>query len=309
MKKFEFGKRYPSPLIIHKVNQVNTGSISVNTIFNDFFDTSINNILISRKSKLKNDFMESAYIDEKGNLLTAFSSFMGPKNLSSKNLLQKYNSSNFSVFQNPEASIVDEKGKLIADLKEYIVTLEKKSTFISDASFNKAIDYLVVSDTSSISLISKMEGMIGLSETFHNKEKMIKLAKQMKFGIIDSLGNLTHPIMYSKITIVEPGKYFCSLDSNFTDLIYDWQGNIIYKYKINSDLIKGDFTKITFHKFKNGNYLITNSFATVLLGKHNNIIKEYDGKPRVYSMEDNFFSIKKNAKTLWINDEGLEFKE
>lgn len=309
MKKFEFGKKYPSPLIIHKVNQENKGSIAVNKIFNDFFDTSTNNILISRKSKLKNDFMESAYIDEKGNLLAAFSSFMGPKTLSSKNLIQKFNPSNFSVFQNPEASIIDEKGKLIADLKKYIVTIENKSTYFSDASFNNTLDYLVVCDTSSLPLISQMEGMIGRSESFSNKEKMIQLANQMKFGIIDSLGNLTHPIKYSKITIVQPEKYFCSLDSNFADIIYDWQGNVIYKFKTNSDLINGDFTKITFHKFKNGNFLITNSFSTVLLGNNNNIIKEYERKPIVHDKDDNYFSIKKNGKILWVNSDGYEFKE
>jgi len=160
-------------------------------------------------------------------------------------------------------------------------------------------------------------------------------------GIMDSVGNLVHPLRYEKIKIIAPNRMFSAKNAHGHMQVFNWKGDLLYQFpssrdtltfnplptdvifqdqsidddplqtdpaisqkeKVRKKFLKPTLYGLAVRVLKSGYILVGHEYKTVLFSPDNQVIKEF---PVAYygvknNMPDYFQAIDPSDELFWVN--------
>jgi hypothetical protein len=272
---------FPEKLKLHRVNQGKEPPLEVDYMQYDPLDEPIaGNTRVQKKHpKLPDRKLISAYIDEKGKLLTPFHVLEGPQYLKSRNLLTV---TDFKDQAPLRQLVVDDRGKTLYEL-DTLVYLFPQHTI------EWQLDYLIVQKP--------------IQEPVEN-------FMRIKSGMLDTLWQLQIPIEYLNLKVVILDRLFAATDSTHAGLLYDWRGNLLHDFGRRPNQHYSQENPLWWQVGAGQHVVVSDGNTTVLLDEQNRVLRVYDLKSGGLDADKRFFTlIDREERRIWVRvEDGMVYR-
>jgi hypothetical protein len=279
---------FPEKLKLHRVNQGKDAPLEVDYVqYRSFQEKATNTNVQKKHPKLPDRKLITAYIDEKGNLLTPYNVLDGPQYLKSRNLLAVTDFSDKAAWRQ---LVVDDRGKTLYELDTIVCSLPPHK----DKGVEWELDYLIVQKphTETVSLTDRY-------------------ALRIKSGLLDTLWRLQIPIEYLNLKVVIMDCLFAATDSTHAGLLYDWQGNLLHDFGRRPNQNYSQNNPLRWQVTAGQHVIVSDAHTTVLLDEQNRVLGVYDLAYVSMEYADKRFFILKDQeeRRIWARvEDGMVFR-
>lgn len=257
---FEFipNRIYDEPLKIHKIHQNDTAIIQINRIGSYYFKSG-DNISISKPDPT-GEYLIDAYINEKGDFITAFDVINGPSILGDQNLITVVSASENNQFSQ---RIIGKNGMIIKELETLICPHPNAQIRKEEAVQNS---FFIVENRR--------------PEKYAPSTKSVDEKAKLAQGIMDSLGVLVTNLKYINIKILIPGQLFSAYDLKGRFKLYGWDEKVIFTFKQIKEGIPKPMPssksvyELSVKKIPDGKTLVFNDETTLILSSDNTLLEK-----------------------------------
>ncbi|MFZ2897521.1 MAG: WG repeat-containing protein [Saprospiraceae bacterium] len=276
---------FPAKLKLHRVNQAEEPPLEVDYVQYYFLPEKTTNIAVQKKHpKLPDRKLITAYIDQKGNLLTPYHVLDGPDFLKSRNLLTI---TDFSDETPLRQLVVDNRGKTLYELDTLVCSLPPKKFL------GVELDHLIVQ--------KPLSGAVPLEE---------RDSQRIKSGVLDTLWQLQIPIEYLNLRVVIMNRLFAATDSTHAGLLYDWQGNLLHDFGRRPNQRYSQKNPLLWQVGAGQHVVVSDGNTTVLLDEQNHVLRVYDLKFGGLDADTRFFTlIDREERRIWARvEDGMVYR-